>query len=157
MKCKKAMDMIFYYSGEQMPMLAQLQLAIHLFFCQDCAKQSEVLEASNEILCNDFFPPSPNLENSIMSKISAEESNVINTQEIKTHGELSTRGWAIAGIIILVSLVSLFFGLEYNNLANSTGVSFLLPLGITIGVILTSYGAFFIGSNLKELSKRFGL
>ena len=36
-------------------------------------------------------------------------------------------------------------------------MSFLLPVGITIGVVLTTYGALFIGSHLKELSERFGL
>jgi hypothetical protein len=36
-------------------------------------------------------------------------------------------------------------------------MSYLLPVGITIGIVLTSYGALFIGSHLKELSERFGL
>jgi len=30
-------------------------------------------------------------------------------------------------------------------------------MGITIGIILTTYGALFIGSHLKQLSERFGL
>jgi hypothetical protein len=30
-------------------------------------------------------------------------------------------------------------------------------VGITIGIVLTCYGALFIGSHLKELMERFGL
>jgi hypothetical protein len=36
-------------------------------------------------------------------------------------------------------------------------MSFLLPVGITVGIVLTSYGALFIGGHLKELSERFRL
>jgi hypothetical protein len=36
-------------------------------------------------------------------------------------------------------------------------MSFLLPVGITFGIVLTSYGALFIGSHLEEFSERFGL
>ena len=72
-------------------------------------------------------------------------------------GGLTTRGWVIAGFVILVSLVTAFFGLEFNNIAGEAGKSFMLPMGITIGIVLTSYGALFIGSHLKELSERFGL
>ena len=153
------MDLIYHYSGETMPLLEQLQVTLHLFFCSDCTRHSELLDTSNEILNNDFFPPAPDLENSIMSIIAAEENDALEMQETEAlvPGGLSTRGWVITGIIILVSLTSLFFGFEYNNIVLSQGNSFLLPLGITIGIVLTSYGALFIGSHLKELSKRFGL
>jgi hypothetical protein len=33
----------------------------------------------------------------------------------------------------------------------------MIPIGITIGIMLTGYGALFIGSHLKEFSERFGL
>ena len=159
MKCKSAMDTIYHYSGEAMPLLEQVQVAIHLFFCSACTKKSELLDASNEVLSNDFFPESPDLEDSIMNMISAEENSIQKLQETEAlvPGELSTRGWIIAGLIILVSLASLFFGLEFNQLAYSAGISYLLPVGITIGIVLTTYGALFIGSHLKELSKRFKL
>jgi len=70
---------------------------------------------------------------------------------------LSTRGWVIAGIVILLSLISAFFGYDFHRVTKAAGISLLLPVGIIIGVFLTGYGALFIGSHLKELSKRFGL
>jgi hypothetical protein len=41
--------------------------------------------------------------------------------------------------------------------ADHWGSSFLLPIGITIGAIVSAYGALFSGSHLKELSSRFNL
>ena len=141
-------------------MLVHLQIMAHLFFCSGCTRKNELYEASRKIMADNFFPQSSDLEDSIMSKIAAEESVEYEIQEEEmplTSGELSTRGWIVAGIIVLVSLTSAFFGFEFNQLANAEGISFLLPIGITIGIVLTSYGAFFIGSHLKELSKRFKL
>ena len=159
MKCDKVMDAIYEYSGEPMPLLTHLQVELHLFFCPDCAREYERLELSREILKTDFFPFSPDVEDSIMNVL-AREDEVLEEQDAEVFvvpGGLSTRGWVIAGLIILVSLASAFFGLDFINVAHSAGMSFLLPMGITIGIVLTSYGALFIGSHLKELSERFGL
>jgi hypothetical protein len=72
-------------------------------------------------------------------------------------GGISTRGWVIAGLVILVSLATAFFGLDFQKIAHELGMSFLLPVGITIGIILTVYCVFFIGSHIKELTERFDL
>jgi hypothetical protein len=47
--------------------------------------------------------------------------------------------------------------MDFIKIAASEGSSYMLPLGITIGAAVTCYGAVFIGSHLKELSRRFGL
>jgi len=155
------MDLVYEYSGDDMPIIYQIQVGLHAFFCSACARQMETLEQARTILSEDFFVPSPNLEDSIMSRIAIEEecaSALDETEEIfASPAWLSTRNWVIAGLIIMVCLATTFFGLEYQNLANETGKSFLLPIGITIGIVLTTYGALFIGSHLKELSQRFGL
>jgi hypothetical protein len=104
----------------------------------------------------DFFPLSPGLEDSIMSMV-AEEEQQEGEENYAVPAGLSMRGWVIAGLIILVSLATTFFGLDFHKLAIEKGMSFLLPVGITVGIVLTVYGAFFIGSHLKELSERFGL
>jgi len=140
-----------------MPLLTQIEVSLHTFFCPSCAKEIELYEKTREILSRDFFPAAPGIEDSIMAKIAAEDV-ISDTQETyATPGGISTRGWVIAGIILMVSLVTAFFGLDFQNIARESGSSFLLPVGITIGIILTVYGALFIGSHLKELTKRFGL
>ena len=166
MNCSKILDMVYEYSDNDlhteglrtsgsMPLLNQIQIWLHTLVCPDCAQKIECFEVSKNILREDFFPPSPDLEDSIMALITAEEER---SEEIHAiPGGLSTRGWVIAGLVMLVSLVTVFFGFDFQKLALETGMSFLLPVGITIGIVLTSYGALFIGSHLKELSERFGL
>jgi hypothetical protein len=178
MNCTKILDMVYKYldsdpdSEISMPLLDQIQVWLHTFICPDCTRQIELFESSLAVMRDDFFPYSPNLTDSIMAKTVLNDLNNPNllSQEhdyndfhdyIKeSHaapGGLSIRGWVIAGLIILVSLATASFGLDFKKLADETGISFLLPVGITIGIVLTSYCALFIGSHLKELSERFGL
>jgi hypothetical protein len=103
----------------------------------------------------DFFPPSPGLEDSIMAKVAIEIEE--KQPQTVSAGGLSTRGWVIAGLIIFISLATAFFGFDFKKITGEMGISFLIPASITIGIVLTTYGAFFIGSHLKELSERFGL
>jgi hypothetical protein len=150
------MDEIYEYSGgEVMPPLLKLRIMAHVFFCPDCAREAERLELAQDILRNDFFPPAPDFEDNIMALVAGEET--ADPEFSESPGGLSTRGWVIAGLAVLVSLATAFIGIDFNRVALDAGMSFLLPVGITIGIVLTSYGALFIGSHLKELSERFGL
>ena len=90
-----------------------------------------------------------------MAKVAAEEIEAEETYAVP--GGISTRAWVISGFIIFISLATAFFSFDFQNIASETGISFLLPVGIIVGIILTTYGALFIGSHLKELSERFGL
>jgi hypothetical protein len=72
-------------------------------------------------------------------------------------GGVSLSRWVITGLILLFSLSSAFFVMDFVKVAAKEGSSYLLPLGITIGAVLSCYGAIFIGSHVKELSERFGL
>jgi len=160
MNCSKILDVVYEYSGNDMPIFSQIQVWLHTMLCPDCAEKIERLENTRYVMRNDFFPSSPgcgswsSIEDSIMAKIAAGEEE---TEHSAVPGGFSTRGWVITGLVILISLATVFFGLDFQKIANETGMSFLLPVGITIGIVLTVYGAFFIGSHLKELSERFGL
>ena len=157
MNCSKILDDAYEYSGgEPMPLLLQIRVALHTMICPDCAREIERLNVCREIIREDFFPPSPGIENSVMAIIAAEEELQAD-ESFAVSGGFSTRGWVIAGFVILVSLITAFFGLDFNKVAGEAGMSFLLPVGITIGFVLTGYGALFIASHLKELSERFGL
>jgi len=163
MDCSKVKDLFYEYSGNDqggfglMPLLDQIQISLHTFFCQKCAEDISLFENTRDILKEDFFTSSPDFEDSIMMKIAAEEEPADARENYASPGGISTRGWVIAGLIVMISLVTAFFGIDFKNIASESGMSFLLPIGITIGVVLTTYGALFIGSHLKELSKRFGL
>jgi len=156
MTCPEILDMV-YEESDSMPLFNQIRVWLHTIFCPNCAQEIERYHVSRSILQNEFFPITPGFEESIMAKIDTLE----NQQEAKdgyaVPGGLSTRGWIIAGLIIFISLATAFFGFDFRNLTDESGISFLLPMGITIGIVLTTYGALFIGSHLKELSERFGL
>jgi len=160
MGCSRILNIYYDYLGgdtdNPMPLICRAQIWFHTLICSDCAQEIERFEVSKNIMNDEFFPASPQLEDSIMAMVDKEE--LPETRDVyAAQGGLSTRGWVIAGIIIFLSLATAFFGLDFQKLADETGISFLLPAGITIGSVLTIYGALFIGSHLKELSERFGL
>jgi hypothetical protein len=148
------MDEIYEYAGgEPMPPLLKIRLGIHFFFCPDCAQEFERFKVMRDILRNDFSPACPDFEGTLMAVIDREEEDAENADLSLVPGGLSTRGWVIAGLIVFFSLATAFIGLDFNYVALKAGMSFLLPVGITIGIVLTSYGALFIGGHLKELSE----
>jgi hypothetical protein len=161
MDCSKVLELVYYSDNEygsedSIPIFTQIRIWLHVFFCESCAEKIEKYETAKNIMCEEFFPLSPGFEESIMKRVTAEE-DLEDTAPFAIPGGLSTRGWVISGLIIFISLATAFFGMDFQNIVKETGTSFLLPVGITIGIVLTTYGAFFIGSHLKELTERFGL
>jgi hypothetical protein len=163
MTCHSVMDKIYESAGDKpLPWLTRLEIWGHLLLCPRCSEAAARLEAARELARTGFLPPSPDLEDPIMAMIYAEADMPAEEADfpLAAFGEpggVSTRGWVITGLIVLLSLASSFFGIDFGKIAASEGSSFLLPLGLTIGLMVTGYGAFFIGSHLKELSERFRL
>lgn len=160
MNCEKIMDMV-YGQRDGAPLgdasfFDRAQISLHLFLCPACAQKVERLDLCMDALREDFPPAAPGLEDAVMSAI-AEEEGALDEAAVAAPGGFSLKGWVIAGLVLLVSLTTIFFGLEFNNVARGAGMSFMIPIGITIGIALTGYGALFIGSHLKKLSERFGL
>jgi hypothetical protein len=153
--CRTVMDTIYEYEkGSSLPFLIQMKIWVHLLFCQACSREIRNLQCLEEIMKNDFLPPSPGLEDVLMERLYAENYVI---QETDAPTGFSFRIWVIIGFFVLLSLSSSFFGMNFVEIADSEGLSFLLPVGITIGMVVTCYGALFIGSHLKELSSRFKL
>jgi hypothetical protein len=143
--------------GEDISFFSFIKNSMHLIFCSACAKEAHKLELA-ETAMKDFFPSPPaslDIEASIMEQIDALPEMPARDSEYVTG--LSLRSWVIIGVFMLFSLTTTFFGMDFENVANSQGQAFLLPVGITVGAALTGYGALFIGSHLKELSEWFGL
>jgi hypothetical protein len=153
MKCGE-FKKIVYENEEKLSVRERLSLSFHVFFCGRCALELRRFEEARGLLASGFIPPSPDFSDAIMARIYAEEQE----QDVfDIPGGVPTKGWVVAGIIVLISLATSFFGGDFISIAASQGSSFLLPLGILIGIIISAYGALFIGSHLKELSERFRL
>jgi hypothetical protein len=73
------------------------------------------------------------------------------------HAALPLRAWLITGLAVLVSLSSASLGIGYLTPADTRAVNFMLPVGITVGSVITAFGAIFIGSHIRELSEWLGL
>jgi anti-sigma factor RsiW len=157
MNCQAVLDKIIESQGDDsLSRGAQIKMAVHLFFCPRCAAELKKFEAARNVLKTDFFAPPPNLEDAILERI-YEDAWETAEERYETPAGVSLRGWVITGLIVLFSLVSSFFGMDFEEVAASGGSSFLLPVGLTVGVVVTGYGALFIGSHLKELTARFRL
>ena len=159
MDCDTVLGLI-YESDEDnsLSFVNQVQKELHLLLCPHCARKMRDLKRLEEVMKIDFFPPAPDLEAAIMERIYIEAAaSDISEDKIDAPTGISFRGWVIIGFFLLISLPSSFFGMNFIEIANEEGLSFLLPVGITIGIAVTCYGALFIGSHLKELSNRFGL
>jgi hypothetical protein len=157
MKCDDALDTI-YQAEDLLPLWKRLGLAFHIIVCGKCAAHLGTYEKACSLLRTSFFPPSPDFSSTIMNRIFSETCDEdAGNEPVFEAGGFSTRAWVIAGVIMLFSLASLFFGEDFASIALDQGSSFLLPLGIITGAVITGYGALFIGSHLKELSERFKL
>jgi hypothetical protein len=156
MTCDEVMDKVYETFGEQdVPLLLRIRLMAHLCWCGHCAEEYRKLRTLTQTLSQeDFFPAAPlNRIDDIMEEIERLEENEINEEPVAV--PVSFRGWVITGFVMLISLSSLVFGMDFMSVASTQGRSFLLPVSITIGCVVTGYGAVFIGSHLKELSDRF--
>jgi hypothetical protein len=161
MTCNDLLDKVYEYSGEStLPLPLRLQIWLHCLVCPQCAQELERFHLAQDILRNDFLPPGADFADAIMTQLES-------LSQLETGGEpdtggmygegVSLRRWIITGFVLLFSLSSAFFGMDFIKVAAREGPSYLLPLGITIGAALSCYGAIFIGSHVKELSERFGL
>ena len=130
----------------------KLRLYLHLLFCNKCAAQKRKLKMAKGLSLNTFMnAPPAGIADSVMGLIYKEALS-----KEAAAGEASIKGWVIAGIFVVLSLVSAYFGNAFNFLANIYGLSSVVPAGITIGVVITVYSAIFIGSHMDALCKKFG-
>ena len=155
MNCDTVVDTIYEAEKDiSLPIMTQIRIGLHLLFCPSCTEEIKKLRCIEEIMQNDFFPPSPDFGELLMERL-VEEADI--EEETDAPTGFSFRGWVLIGFFVLLSLSSAFFGMNFVKITDTEALSLLLPLGITTGMALTCYGALFIGSHLKELSTRFGL
>jgi hypothetical protein len=144
MNCEKTMEALYEEWGTtSLPFLTRLRVQIHLLCCPRCAAEAALLENARSFMRESFPAPPAELEERIMRSINVEEQ----FEESPEVAGVSFRSWVVTGLIVLLSLSSSFFWESASP----------LYIGITVGAILTAYGAIFIGSHLKELTARFNL
>ena len=156
MSCEKIMGLVHEREARDVSFWIRLRVGLHLFACLDCAKKAARLDLCRQAMREDFFPPSAGLEDAVMAAL-AKEEGALAAEEAAEPGGFSLGTWVVAGLVLLVSLPTIFFGMGFYSIVRAAGVSLMIPIGITMGIALTVYGTLFIGSHLKRLSERFGL
>lgn len=149
MKCDDALNYLYYADG-QPDLLTRIRVSAHLFLCPSCMAHAEALEKAAML---DFLPPPSNTADLVMKLIEKEET----AESPDGIFVPSIRGWVIAGLVVLLSLSTAYFGINFLNTQDRNALSFMIPMGITVGAVITAYGALFIGGNLSEITKHFGL
>lgn len=149
MKCEEKIDKILC-ADEDAPLslVTHLQFFFHTFFCDHCRCIMKRYEDSAELMRNDFFYDTPDMSDSIMHQVLREETIA---EDAEMYEWVSFKKWIVAGCIILVSLVSAFFGFNFNEVAVSRDSSYMLSIGLVIGLIVSIYGLLFIGTQMKQL------
>jgi len=153
--CEEVKDS-FYEPDENASIFTQLMIGIHLLYCPDCAMELKKLQRAEEMMKTEFFPNAPDFSEAVMERIEKEADldsiTDVPAAEVLMPAGFSFRGWVITGFFLFLSLITVFFGANFIEIAELEGQSFLLPIGLTIGMVLSGYGALFIGSHLKELT-----
>jgi len=132
----------------------RLRRALHLFFCSYCASEREKYTVAERIMRGNFMPGAPDITDNVMAALNLKE-DIAEGSFCEKSGDF--KGWIIVGCILITSLAGAFFGVDFNNVSVSGGLSFLVPFSLIAGSIITAYSALFIGAHLDALSGKFGL
>jgi hypothetical protein len=153
MNCNEILDTL-YYSDNHIPFAKRLLIDFHIRHCPKCAAHKNVLQKAACCIREDFFPPAAGAAGPVMTFIRDDAAFTEPLHEQESH---SLRAWVVAGLAIFVSVSSAYLGIDYLTPVDTRTINFMLPVGITVGGVITAFGAIFIGCHIKELSKWFGL
>jgi hypothetical protein len=159
MTCDKVLDVLYNqdngdYSEGRFSFVKRALIALHIRYCPKCAAHKRALQSASACLKEDFFPPATGIASEIMARV---RDGGIFGEAPPEHAALPLRTWLLAGLAILVFLSSASLGIDYLAPTNTGAIGFMLPFGITVGGVITAFGAIFIGSHISELSKWLGL
>ncbi|HET7839669.1 MAG TPA: hypothetical protein VFL04_07910 [Rectinemataceae bacterium] len=63
----------------------------------------------------------------------------------------AARDWIIAGSVIALSIALIPFGKDFAELMRLFGTGFSLPLALVLGLVLSSYGTYFVATHIEEV------
>jgi hypothetical protein len=152
MNCDRVLDLL-YYSEESFSLVERILIYFHIRRCPKCAVHRRALQIASARMKEDFFPPAvADMSTKIMALI--RRGTLMDSAKPEA---IPFRAWVIAGLAMLVSLPGAYLGVDYLIPVDTRSVYFMLSLGITVGAVITAFGAMFIGCHMTELSKWLGL
>ncbi|MDR2842811.1 MAG: hypothetical protein LBV52_06385 [Spirochaetaceae bacterium] len=164
MKCCSVKNYLYDFSYPE-NIIEKLHIMFHLLHCKECARDKRAVLKAKSIMQSSFLPAeeSDELSDAVMEMIWRKTKHSDLGDDLLEQGfpdplkeAFSFNVWVVAGVIIFVSLLLGCLGINFLD-SHDKGYSFLLPMGITIGGVITAYGALFIGSHIQELKKKIEL
>jgi len=120
-----------------------LVMALHASRCPACAAQAAAVEAAIE---------------AFRAGVEDERGSLVEERVMAAvrllpppRQDFAIRDWVSAGVVIAVSTLLLPLGESSGFLRTFLGPGYALSLAIVLGITLTVYMAFFIGTHLDEL------
>jgi len=145
MRCDEFLDR---YDGLDSGEEPGLFLRLHLAACPSCRARVAEREAAFEaIRAAAAEPVDLGLEEAIEARIMAAVSLMPAPRR-----ELHAREWVVSGLVIFASIALVPFDANYGILRDLFGEGFTMPLCLVLGLVLTIYGAVFIGTHMTELA-----
>lgn len=137
MKCEKAIEKYLTLDNKQsMP----LTLVFHLLVCKKC--KQEFLELSRAFSTLQKPPYAISLEDTIMPLIMTNKRH---------YQKVSNFNWIAAGLIIVLSIVSISYSDTLRWLTEHFGNQIQVPIYLVLGCIISGYIGSFVASHMKKL------
>ncbi|MDR1931573.1 MAG: hypothetical protein LBQ57_02005 [Spirochaetales bacterium] len=145
MECEDFMRLFLELDNNEAPSAA---LAAHLESCALCAAQAKGLQAfmRSRVLFAEV-PPEKDISAAVMARISGPAAKESPPETCP----LSMGNWIGAGLLLILGMFLIPFSAILPELSQITpGLGLALPLAL--GLAVTVYAAFFIGSHMKNFS-----
>jgi hypothetical protein len=144
MRCESFLDRFDRLDAGEEP---GLLLRLHLSRCPSCRARVEGLDAAIESWRAQEGEALPARE------AEAVEGRVMAAVRLmpRPHRELHARNWILAGLVIVASMAFIPYDRNFLFIKELFGESYTLPLFLVLGLLLTVYGAVFIGTHMEEL------
>ena len=121
-------------------------IRLHMVFCKKCRNEIYSLQ-------NTFFNLRESQPFDMLDDLSSIVMNTIYAGPVFYSKNVSSTKWLSVGMLIFLSMVGLTFSNSFASLKDYFGIYFEIPLNIVMGLAITIYVGFFIGSHLEETRK----
>lgn len=143
MKCEK---MIEYYLKQEQSDYLPLIVRWHMLFCPGC--RSEVRKIRNVV---------KEAGTTSLYKIPVDMSDLIMNEilmsNVQYDKDVSSLRWFFAGLLIFLSIFLVSYSDSLIWLKGHLGSGLEIPLNLVLGIAITVYAVFYIGTHLEQAKK----
>ncbi|MCU0822440.1 MAG: hypothetical protein MUC95_08205 [Spirochaetes bacterium] len=127
-------------------MVLPFSIRLHMVFCKKCREEIYSLQ-------NTFSLLRESAPFDMLDSLSSLVMNSIYASPVYYGRNVSSTKWLSVGGLIVLSMMGITFSNSFASLKGYFGEYFEIPLNIVMGLVITVYVAFFIGSHLEETKK----